>query len=129
MEPFIAYLLAGALFMLIGILTIRKGARKNDHCTAAASAVIVEVQKRKDDDSYTYTPVYEFTAGGITVRKSGDIYSTNRKKFRVGDSAAVRYNPDKPEEFLVNGKNGTKGAGMILLLFGIVLAAIAFTQR
>ena len=39
------------------------------------------------------------------------------------------YNPDKPDEFLVNGKNGGKILGVALMLFGLVIIAIAFTQR
>ena len=52
-----------------------------------------------------------------------------KKEFNVGDTVAVKYNPDKPEEFLVNGKSSGKGFGIALLLFGLVIIAIAFTQR
>ncbi len=136
MEPFVAYLLVGVVLVLIGFLVIRKCSQKKNRCTASASAVIVEVQVEKDtSDSentrkkYNYTPIYEFTANGNTVRKSGGIYSHNKKEFKVGDAAEVKYNPDKPEEFLVNGKSGGKSFGIALLLFGIVIIAIAFTQR
>ena len=47
----------------------------------------------------------------------------------MGDTVTVKYNPDKPDEFLVNGKSGGKGFGIALLLFGLVIIAIAFTQR
>lgn len=136
MEPFVAYLLVGIVIVLFGILSIRKGSQKKNRCTASASAVIVEVEKDDDEagregtrKKYTYTPIYEFVANGKTVRKSGGIYSHNKKEFSVGDTAAVKYNPDKPEEFLVNGKSGGKGFGIAILLFGLVIIAIAFTQR
>ena len=93
--------------------------------------------RRKKDEAgsenthkkYTYTPIYEFVAGGNTIRKGGGIYSHNKREFNVGDTVAVKYNPDKPEEFLVNGKSSGKGFGIALLLFGLVIIAIAFTQR
>ena len=136
MEPFVTYLLVGIVIILIGIISIRKESKKNNRCTASASAVIVEVQAEKDESGsenthkkYTYTPIYEFTVNGNTVRKSGGIYSHNKKEFNVGDTAAVSYNPDKPEEFRVNGKKGAKGFGIVLVLFGLVIVAIAFTQR
>ena len=136
MEPFVAYLLAGIVIVLIGILSIRKGSQKKKRCTASASAIIVEVEKDDDEagregtrKKYTYTPIYEFVADGNTVRKSGGIYSHNKKEFSVGDTAEVKYNPDKPEEFLVNGKSGGKGFGIALMLFGLVIIAIAFTQK
>lgn len=129
MEPFVIYLLVGIVVVLIGLGTIRKGSRKDSRCTASTSAVIVEVQQSKEDESYTYTPIYEFTVGKTTVRKSGGKYSYNKKEFRVGESAAIRYNPEKPEEFIADGANGAKGAGVVLLLFGLVMIVIAFTQR
>ena len=136
MEPFVAYLLVGIALILFGILSIRKGLQRKKRCTASASAVIVEVEKDDDEadregtrKKYTYTPIYEFVANGKTVRKSGGIYSHDKKEFSVGDTAAVKYNPDKPEEFLVNGKSGGKGFGIALMLFGLVIIAIAFTQK
>ena len=136
MEPFVAYLLVGIVIVLLGFLSIRKGSQKKNRCTASASAVIVEVQAEKDEagsenthKKYTYTPIYEFTVNGNTIRKSGGIYSHNKKEYHVGDTSTVMYNPDKPEEFLVNGKSSGKGFGIALLLFGLVIIAIAFTQR
>ena len=136
MEPFVVYLLIGIVIVLLGFLSIRKGLQKKNRCTASASAVIVEVQAEKDEagsenthKKYTYTPIYEFVAGGNIIRKNGGIYSHNKKDFNVGNTVAVKYNPDKPEEFLVNGKSGGKSFGIALLLFGLVIVAIAFTQR
>ncbi len=136
MEPFVAYLLVGIVIVLLGFLSIRKGSHTKNKCTASASAVIIEVQAEKDEAGsenthkrFTYTPIYEFVAGGNTIRKHGGIYSHKKKDFNVGDTVAVKYNPEKPEEFLVNGKSGGKGFGIALLLFGLVIIAIAFTQR
>jgi len=136
LEPFVVYLLVGIVIVLLGFLSIRKGSQKKNRCTASASAVIVEVQAEKDEagsenthKKYTYTPIYEFVVNGNTIRKNGGIYSHNKKDFNVGDTVAVKYNPDKPEEFLVNGKSGGKSFGIALMLFGLVIVAIAFTQR
>ncbi len=136
MNPFVAYLLVGCVIFLLGFLSIRKESRKKKRCTASASAMIVEVQAEKDEagsenthKKYTYTPIYEFTVNGNTIRKSGGIYSHNKHDFNVGDTSTVRYNPDKPEEFLVSGKSGGKIFGVALVLFGLVLIVIAFTQR
>ena len=135
MEPLVAYLLAGIAFVLFGILSIGKGSQKKKRCTASASAVIAEIEKDVDEadkagtrKKYTYTPIYEFTVNGGVIRKSGGIYSHNKSEFKVGDVSSVKYNPDKPDEFLVNGKNGGKFLGVALMLFGLVIIAIAFTQ-
>ena len=136
MEPFVVYLLVGIVIVLLGFLSIRKGSQKKNRCTASASAVIVEVQAEKDEagsenthKKFTYTPIYEFVVNGNTIRKNGGIYSHNKRDFNVGDTATVKYNPDKPDEFLVYGKSGGKSFGIALLLFGLVIIAIAFTQR
>ena len=136
MEPFVAYLLVGIVIVLLGFLSIRKGSQKKNRCTASASAVIVEVQAEKDEagsenthKKFTYAPIYEFVVNGNTIRKNGGIYSHNKRDFNVGDTATVKYNPDKPDEFRVNGKSGGKVFGIALLLFGLVIIAIAFTQR
>ena len=136
MEPFVVYLLVGIVIVLLGFLNIKKGSQKKNRCTASASAVIVEVQTEKDEagsenthKKFTYTPIYEFVVNGNTIRKNGGIYSHNKRDFNVGDTATVKYNPDKPDEFLVNGKSGGKSFGIALLLFGLVIIAIAFTQR
>ena len=136
MDPFVAYLLVGIVIVLLGFLSIRKGSQKKNRGTASAFAVIVEVQTEKDEagsenthKKFTYTPIYEFVVNGNTIRKNGGIYSHNKRDFNVGDTATVKYNPDKPDEFLVNGKSGGKSFGIALLLFGLVIIAIAFTQR
>ena len=98
MEPFAAYLLVGIVIVLLGFLSIRKGSHTKNRCTASASAVIVEVQAEKDEagsenthKKYTYTPIYEFVVNGNTIRKSGGVYSHNKKQFKVGDTATVKY--------------------------------------
>ena len=136
MEPFVAYLLAGIVIVLIGVLSIIKGLQKKKRCTVSAVAMIVEVEKDDDEagregtrKKYTYTPIYEFVANGNTIRRSGNIYSHKKREFKAGNTVTVKYNPDKPEEFLVNGKSGGKSFGIALLLFGLVIIAIAFTQK
>ena len=136
MEPFVAYLLVGIVIVLLGFLSIRKGSHMKNRCTASASAVIVDVQAEKDEagsenthKKYTYTPIYEFVVNGNTIRKSGGVYSHNKKQFKVGDTATVKYNPNKPDEFLINGKSSGKSFGIALVMFGLIIFAIAFTQR
>lgn len=136
MGPFTAYLSAGAAISAIGIIGLFKGSGKKKRCTASALAVIAEIEKDTEEPEgestrkkYTYTPIYEFTVNGNTIRKSGGFYSHNEKEFRVGDTVNVTYNPDKPEEFLVNGKNGGRAFSVALLLFGLFIIAIAFTQK
>lgn len=136
MEPFAIYLIVGAVICCIGFIILTQGARKKKRCTASASASIVEIEKGVEEadkagarKKITYTPIYEFTVNGNVIRKSGGVYSHNKNEFKVGDTSPVTYNPDKPEEFLVNGKNGGNAFGIALLLFGLVIIAIAFTQR
>ena len=136
MSPFVIYLLVGLVLVLIGRADVRKASRKKKRCSVPASAMIVEVQTEDDESmrtntrkKYAYTPIFEFMADGTVVRKSGGIYSHTKRTFRVGDTAAVHYDPEQPEDFLVDGKNGGKAFGIGMMLFGLLIIGIAFTQR
>lgn len=135
MQPFISYLIVGIVFVLIGIFNIVKGSKMKSKCTQSTSARIVDIEKSydtSDDDGpggqYTYTPIFEFSANGTIIRKSGGLYSNNKRKYNIGDAAEVKYNPENPNEFIVNGKNARKSAGIPLMIFGVVMIVIAFTQ-
>lgn len=134
MKPFVIYLIVGIVIALIGILSIKRNSNKKKRCSASARAVIVEVETDSEESEentkkkYTYTPIFEFKADDDVIRKSGGVYSHNKKKYRVGDTEDVFYNPKKPKEFFVKGKDSGNAFGIALVLFGILVIAIAFTQ-
>lgn len=135
MPPFASYLIVGIAFVLIGIFNIVKGSKMKGRCTETTSATIVDIEKEYDTTSddgpggqYTYTPIYEFSANGTTIRKSGGVDSNSKRKYHIGDVAEVKYNPENPNEFIVNGKNVKKSVGIPLMIFGVIAIGIAFTQ-
>lgn len=109
--------LAGAalLCLLLGFLKSRR-------CSATATAVIVGVDEERDRDSdgsvsRSYTPVYRFvTARGEVITGRGGASSGSHRKWRVGASQRVRYNPGRPQEFLDRGGNFWTSLGLCLLL-------------
>lgn len=135
MQPFIKFFIVGIVIVLIGIFNIIKGSKMKSKCTESTSARIVEIEKGYDtigDDNsgteYKYTPIYEFSVNGTTVRKSAGVYSNNKRKYHVGDMAVVKYNPDNPTEFMLNGKNTSKSVGIFMSIIGIAIVVIGFTQ-
>ncbi len=135
MKTFLILLVVGLILILVGILCLTKGVKKKNRCSASAPAVIVEVQVDDDEagregtrKKYTYTPVYEFTTPLGYVRKTGGIYSHSKSRFKVGQTTEVKYDPAKPDDFLVGGKISGLAFDVSLILFGILVIVLAFTQ-
>jgi len=69
--------------------------------------------------------VFEFNAGGYTVRREGNVQSSSKRTYTVGDVRDIAYNPQKPEEFIVSGKSGSAGAGIFLIVLAVLVLAAA----
>lgn len=135
MKTFLILLAVGLLLILIGILCIAKNVKKKNRCCTSAPAVIVEIRRDEYDagqdnnkKEITYTPVYEFLTPLGYVRKTGGIYTHSKNRFKVGQTVEVKYDPRKPDDFLVSGKIHGLGFYVSLILFGVLAIVLAFTQ-
>ena len=126
---YLVYIIAGVMF-LIGLLVTVTGVRRVKRCTEPAQATIVdievEVESSDDGKEQRYRPVFEFAAKGENVRKKGNVSSSRRRAYHVGDVKNVRYNPDKPKEFIVEGSGSGAGAGIFLMILAVAVAAVVF---
>ncbi len=110
------------LILLGGALVVMQlGVRRR--CTEEATATVAGIERKthrsRGRTSAEYHPVLEFAAGNATVHKAAEISSMFRGKYKEGDTLTVRYNPEKPEEFLVKGKflwTGIFGGALLMLL-------------
>ena len=97
---------------------------KDRRCSQPAIATVVgretkRVRGSKGRRTTHYVPVVEFPADGQTVRAAADIDSIFAKKYKDGDTLEIRYNPDKPEVFVVQSKSfrsGVLGGGLLALI-------------
>ncbi len=127
MGKFVLYMLVGIVLALLGILAIYIERRKMSRCTAKTTATIVSVEKEKKvEGESVYIPVYEYSAGNKIMQEKGYIHSSGKDKYKVGQITEIAYNPDKPDEFIINGK-GT-GFGYALLVLALIVIAVSFSQ-
>ena len=120
-------LLLGLAFLAVGIYLLVTDVKKRKKCTVLTEASLVEVRSRTSRGRKNYTPVYEFTAAGRHIRGDGDVLSSrSRKKFQIGDSVDIVYNPDNPEEFRVPGKIGVLVCSLVLIAFGCCFIFVRF---
>ena len=72
-----------------------------------------------DDGDELCNGVYEYTVNGVTYKGSPNLLS-NRSGFK--QTATVKYNPDNPNEYVMNsGWNGLLIAGIIMVTVVVVI--------
>lgn len=116
----------GLLFILISIipaLIIPVSTKiKENRCTLAVDAVIVDVRVDADDDDVTYAPVYQFELDGGIITGTANLYTS--KYPEIGKEVQLFVNPDNTEEFY-NKKTDIEiillscTVGFTFLVFGI----------
>ncbi len=134
MEASWVIFLVAAGMLLIGVLIVIFDRRKRARCTEETTAMIIGVNRdfSRDDDGhkeYSYTPIFEFSARGVTVRRQGGSSFSRKRKVKVGETKQVRYNPENPNEFVVVGDSGNTGGGVTLIVMSIIIAAVVLCAR
>lgn len=136
MATFFSYFTLGLALSIGGVLLLCKSSKTKRNCTIPTTAQIVHVERHRTassqdvggSDRVQYTPVYEYNAAGVRLQKKGRHYSYNRTQFQIGQPAVLFYNPQNPEEFYVPKSDKVSRFGIFVLLFGVLLCAIAFMQ-
>ena len=118
----------GGALVLGGLWLMKSDRAKIRRCSARTLGRIVQVEKsqhRESDERRTktdYTPIVEYVVDGRTFGPvSGGVYSTSKRDYVVGNSIEIRYNPGKPEEFLLKGGSGFAFGLILSLLGGLIL--------
>jgi len=93
-------------------------------CTETTVAVVkgyeehTTIQDGKEEISYNIKCSYQ--VDGKTV-ESVSVIGEGRKEFMEGASIEIKYNPDKPLDFVVNGSNPVRFMIIICLALGIFM--------
>lgn len=119
-----ATILISILMLALGGYMVFSQLQKDRRCSQPATATVVgretkRVRSGKGRRSTHYAPVLEFEADGQTVRVTADVDSIFAGKYKDGATLEIRYNPQKPEETVVQGKSfrsGVLGGGLLMLL-------------
>lgn len=129
----IGVILFGLLFVAIGVYLLISGNAKAKRCTEAAVGTVVGIDQEEytDEDGnfrYTYYPVIEYKAGEKTIsKKSSD--GSNQSKYKIGDKLDILYNPNKVEEFIIKGDNGSNIIGIVFIALGAIAAIAGVIKR
>ena len=115
--------LVGAGLIVVGVIVILLGIRKNIRCSGRTVGRIIGVRESQETDDegfnhYYYYPQFEYEVNGKVYHGSGSRAYSKRKKIRIGGNIKVYYNPQKPNESF------TKGGGFILPFIGIMLIIV-----
>ena len=90
-------------------------------------AVVSQRTAPEDNTQYTaYVPIYEYEVDGTKYTARGSV-SRDHPAYNVGDTREIIYNTKDPNEVHLRRHNKNKSTiGIVLIIFGIALAAIAF---
>ena len=116
-------ILVGVGFIVVGVIVILFGIRKNMRCSGRTVGRIIGVRESHETDDegfnhYIYSPQFEYVVNGQIYRGEGNKGYSKSNKIRIGGNINVFYNPNKPEEHF------TKGGGFILPFLGIMLIIV-----
>lgn len=126
-------ILFGIVFVGIGAFMLIKGNDLVKRCTARTEGTVVEIitEDSTDDDGftqYTYYPVIQYTVEGKTVSKKSSSGS-NPSKYNVNDKVGILYDPNKVEDYIIEGDKTTNFLGVIFVVAGIAVAIIGVIKH
>ena len=116
-------ILVGAGLIVVGVIVIQLGIRKNIRCSGRTVGRIIGVRESQETDDegfnhYFYYPQFEYVVNGQIYRGEGNKGYSKSNKIQIGGNIKVYYNPQKPNESF------TKGGGFILPVLGIMLIIV-----
>ena len=119
----------GTVFVLLGCIFWRIQAVKNSY-TGLGEARVVSIERRYNSSSHSsyYFPQLEFMVEGKQYFLKSSV-GTSDAKDQEGQQVMVRYNPDNPQQFQIEGDNAWKILKIVFLSLGslfVVLAAVLF---
>ena len=128
-------ILFGLIFVGIGAFMLIKGNNLAKRCTASTEGIVVEIISEESTDTendgfkqYTYYPVIQYTVEGKTVSKKSSSGS-NPSKYNVNDKVDILYDPNKVEDYIIEGDKDASFLGVIFVVAGIAVAIIGVIKH
>lgn len=114
----------GFIFLCVAGILMYSGKKKERNCSVHTVGTVVDniYSSYSKDAQRTWHPVFEYSANGKPHRKRSN-YGTAKPLFEIGQRVAIRYNPDAPDEYLVEDMAVGKTLQMVFLwvAFGLLL--------
>lgn len=118
-------------FFVVGIALLAGAAisytNTNDFIDTAVTTegAVVDLLKIRSDDSYSYKPVIEFTAGNGQRVEFTSLVSSNPPAYSVGETVEVLYTPTDVQEAKINSFSALWGGFLVMLILGMIFSSIA----
>ena len=115
--------LVGLIFLIVGLGLRRSDLRKEERLRGYAEGTVTEVVRRRSGDTACFYPIVSFEYEGRVLSLESDA-GGGRKKHYEGQRVGVRYDPDDPTCFRLDGDAGPRVIGNIFLAVGLGCIAI-----
>lgn len=119
MQKFIG-VIVGIIFLAAGIFLYYKNDYLVKNCTAKASATVVEMKEDFSDDSYIYYPIIEYKVNEDNIRVVMD-KGSNPPAYSINEKISILYNPNKTDEFIVEGDSSSNIFSIIMMILGVAV--------
>lgn len=124
MNSTIAFWILGVLCVVAFALYLKKGIRYKKCCTERVDAVIFRIERHHSDKKREYMPWYTYRVNGVDYKVRGSSTSSTRK-YHEGDESFVVYNPENPQECMIEGKNAELKTSAIFAFLAILFITFA----
>ena len=116
--------IVGVIFLGVGIFMYIQNKNLVKNCTEKAEATVVDMKEEFSSDSdmgsYLYYPIIEYNAKGQNVRVTMSSGS-NVPAYSINDKIAILYNPNKVEEFIVDGDKMSGIISIVFIALGVIV--------
>ena len=124
-----APLIVAGVLILAGILVQLIYLSRKRSCTEQADGVVTgydEIVNYSDEDKTRttyYRPICQYGTGANTVTSSG-IHKSQRRKFSVGQSVSIFYDPNNESKFYIAGEAHVSALAVVLLVIGAAVLVV-----
>ena len=116
--------IVGVIFLGVGIFMYIQNKNLVKNCTEKAEATVVDMKEEFSSDSdmgsYLYYPIIEYNVKGQNVRVTMSSGS-NVPAYSINDKIAILYNPNKVEEFIVDGDKMSGIISIVFIALGVIV--------
>jgi len=119
------FLIFGLFCLGISIMLLTSSLGASERCTEKTTAVLVtySIDYEASNNSTAYYPVLGYSVKGINIEAVSDI-GTGNTPYNLGEELEIRYNPDNPYEFVIEGNNTKLHFGIYVGIVAVICFAI-----
>lgn len=127
-------LIVGLFLTAIGTWQLVRARALKNRCTASVQGHIASVGRYKEinrnsngrqTQSTRYKPHYEYQVSGQIISVTGT-RGKGKGAYKEGETVEIRYNPDKPNEFVCAKDGNPYSGGILSIVLGLMTIVMTF---